>query len=174
MSMKNSNDTIGNRTRDLLTCSAVLQPTAPPRSPYSWRVDLYNAKPSTSYDVSLYATLELQHRHFLVFPPYLTVLDCKLAADLVPTLHSSSFMSFPLIYFWNKAAIFGVSNPVFLFCRLSKVPATACGSWQGKFLRNLKLDLKIADCLLAVRAGWREAAVEWRCPWDVVEKVEHL
>ena len=33
MSMKYSNDTIGNRTRDLLTCSAVPQPTAPPRSP---------------------------------------------------------------------------------------------------------------------------------------------
>ena len=31
--MKNSNYTIGNRTRDLLTCSAVPQPTAPPRSP---------------------------------------------------------------------------------------------------------------------------------------------
>jgi len=28
--MKNSNDTIGNRTRDLPTCSAVPQPTAPP------------------------------------------------------------------------------------------------------------------------------------------------
>jgi hypothetical protein len=32
MSMKNSNDTIGNRTRDLPACSAVPQPTAPPRS----------------------------------------------------------------------------------------------------------------------------------------------
>jgi len=32
MSMKNSNDTIGNRTRDLPTCSAVPQPTAPPRA----------------------------------------------------------------------------------------------------------------------------------------------
>jgi len=30
MSMKNSNDTIGNRTRDLPTCNAVPQPTAPP------------------------------------------------------------------------------------------------------------------------------------------------
>ena len=29
--MKNSSDTIGNRTRDLPTCSAVPQPTAPPR-----------------------------------------------------------------------------------------------------------------------------------------------
>ena len=28
--MKNCNDTIGNRTRDLPTCSAVPQPTAPP------------------------------------------------------------------------------------------------------------------------------------------------
>jgi hypothetical protein len=31
MSMKNSNDTIGNRTRDLPACSAVPQPAAPPR-----------------------------------------------------------------------------------------------------------------------------------------------
>jgi hypothetical protein len=30
MSMKISNDTIGDRTRDLLVCSAVPQPTAPP------------------------------------------------------------------------------------------------------------------------------------------------
>jgi hypothetical protein len=30
MSMKNSNDTIGNRTRDLPVHSAVPQPTAPP------------------------------------------------------------------------------------------------------------------------------------------------
>ena len=33
MSMKNSSDTIGNRTRDLPTGSAVPQPTAPPRAP---------------------------------------------------------------------------------------------------------------------------------------------
>ena len=31
--MKNSNDTIGYRTRDLPPCSAVPQPTAPPRAP---------------------------------------------------------------------------------------------------------------------------------------------
>ena len=30
MSMKNSSDTIGNRTRELAACSAVPQPTAPP------------------------------------------------------------------------------------------------------------------------------------------------
>ena len=33
--MKNSNDTIGNRTRDLPAYSAVPQPTAPPRAPHS-------------------------------------------------------------------------------------------------------------------------------------------
>ena len=32
MSMKNSDDTIGNRSHDLPTCSAVPQPTAPPRT----------------------------------------------------------------------------------------------------------------------------------------------
>ena len=31
--MKNSNNTNGNRTRDLSVCSAVSQPTAPPRAP---------------------------------------------------------------------------------------------------------------------------------------------
>jgi len=34
MSMKISNDIIGNRTRGLPTCSAVPQPTAPPRTPF--------------------------------------------------------------------------------------------------------------------------------------------
>jgi len=33
MSMKNSNDSIGNRTRDLPACSVVPQPTVPPRAP---------------------------------------------------------------------------------------------------------------------------------------------
>jgi hypothetical protein len=34
--MKNSNDTIGNRTRDPPAFSAVPQPTAPPRAPHLW------------------------------------------------------------------------------------------------------------------------------------------
>jgi len=33
MSMKNSSDTNGNQNRDLPACSAVSQPTAPPRAP---------------------------------------------------------------------------------------------------------------------------------------------
>ena len=41
MSMKNSNGTIGNRTRDLPACSVVSQPTAPPRAPsnYIYSID---------------------------------------------------------------------------------------------------------------------------------------
>jgi len=35
--MKKFNDTIGNRTRDLPACSAVLQQTAPPRAPLECR-----------------------------------------------------------------------------------------------------------------------------------------
>ena len=36
--MRNYNDTIGNRTRYLPTCSAVPQPTAPPRTPVNCMV----------------------------------------------------------------------------------------------------------------------------------------
>jgi hypothetical protein len=36
MSMKNSIDTIRNQTRDLLACSTVSQPTAPPCAPLCW------------------------------------------------------------------------------------------------------------------------------------------
>jgi len=32
--MKNSNDTIGNQTYDIPTCSTMPQPTAPPRAPF--------------------------------------------------------------------------------------------------------------------------------------------
>ena len=39
--MKKSNDTIGNRTRDLPACSAVSQPTAPPRAPLYTTIGTY-------------------------------------------------------------------------------------------------------------------------------------
>ena len=40
MSMKNSNYTVGNRTRDLPACGAVRQPTAPPRAPLLECIDV--------------------------------------------------------------------------------------------------------------------------------------
>jgi hypothetical protein len=51
--MKNSNDTIGNRTRDLPACRAVPQPTAPPQM---YRVLSRNAnKWITTFTASLRA-----------------------------------------------------------------------------------------------------------------------
>jgi hypothetical protein len=41
MSMKKSNETIGNRTLNLPACSAVPQPTAPPRALIGWVVVNY-------------------------------------------------------------------------------------------------------------------------------------
>ena len=55
---KNSNDIIGNRTRDLPTCSAVPQPIAPPRAPY---VPAYTW---TKWEEN-YATLVKESRNFL-------------------------------------------------------------------------------------------------------------
>ena len=42
MSLKNSNDRIGNRTRDLPVCSAMPQPSAPPCAPILWNVSAQN------------------------------------------------------------------------------------------------------------------------------------
>jgi len=42
MSMKNSNGTIWNRTRDLPACSAVPQPTAPPHVRYTGYLSGFN------------------------------------------------------------------------------------------------------------------------------------
>ena len=41
MYTKNFNDTIGNRTRDLPTCSAMPQPTALPRAPFCIYISVY-------------------------------------------------------------------------------------------------------------------------------------
>ena len=61
--MKNSNDTIGNRTRDLLTCSAVPQPTAPPRSPgvgkLLWNVGTYTSIYTASSKYLIFLSVSL-------------------------------------------------------------------------------------------------------------------
>jgi len=49
MSMKNFDDTIGNRTRDLPVCSTVPRPTAPPRAP-EYTQELYEI--ASAFDVS--------------------------------------------------------------------------------------------------------------------------
>jgi len=41
MSMKNSNDTVGNQTCDLQACSSVPQPTVPPSAPTNTHYSIY-------------------------------------------------------------------------------------------------------------------------------------
>ena len=66
--MKNSNKSIGNRTRDLPTCNAVGQPTAPPRPPVSAmaesffsRLRIASQKPRTLRNTAL-ITSNLAHK----------------------------------------------------------------------------------------------------------------
>jgi len=58
--MKNSNDIIGNRTRDLPACSAVPQPTAPPRAP---AVFLTHVQYSADYNVLDLTATKSMHFH---------------------------------------------------------------------------------------------------------------
>jgi hypothetical protein len=58
--MKNSNDTIGNQTRDLPTCSAVPQRTALPRAPYNLLNILYFS--------GFLGTTKLKGKKFYVLP----------------------------------------------------------------------------------------------------------
>ena len=94
MSMKNSNDTIGNRTRNLLTCSAVPQPTALPRAPTKYQaycnfnIGKYICSKTTksaslnlpALHITLYMRLSLEccFRHILPEPSCLSVLHNKL------------------------------------------------------------------------------------------------
>src|SRR5215470_5240198 len=62
MSMKNSNDTIGNRTRALPVFSAVPQPTAPPRPliiPCTHGINTYT--PETNHVSGVYSVAVIPH-----------------------------------------------------------------------------------------------------------------
>jgi len=52
MPMKNSIDTVGNRTRNIPACSVVSQPTGPPRAPNSWLIPS-NSEQALGYVLSL-------------------------------------------------------------------------------------------------------------------------
>jgi len=66
VSMKNSNDTITNRTRDLPACSAVLQPTAPPRAPYVLVVSFYKLVHNPFQPRPLHLTFQLFPCRFIL------------------------------------------------------------------------------------------------------------
>jgi hypothetical protein len=56
MSMKNSNDIIGNRTRDLPACSAVPQPTALPQETITYIDFITNILGSLKYTAEVQAS----------------------------------------------------------------------------------------------------------------------
>jgi len=110
--MKNSNDTIGNRTRDLPTCSAVPQPTALPRAPCTWCAHTFLCYLSTKFhkprkNWPLVDTVKPQGK---------TVLDGHHIVFAHPT------RTFP----WQKLHIFQRSTAVHQFCTKS---GTTCSSW---------------------------------------------
>ena len=76
--MKNSNDTIGNRTRDLLTCSAVPQPTALRRAPLMSHTIRYWAKsfsPNRTVACSLSFKVCLENLFFSLCPVFCAKKD---------------------------------------------------------------------------------------------------
>jgi hypothetical protein len=77
MSMKKSNDTIGNQTRDLPACIAVPQPTALPRAPYNKMTNYFKA-------MSTFAVTEIRGMSANQSPDGITVLQT------IGTLLSSS------------------------------------------------------------------------------------
>jgi len=60
--MKNPNDTIGNQSRELTACSAVPQPTAPPRVPcLLCSPDVRNQETMKSFNIARLPTVEQSH-----------------------------------------------------------------------------------------------------------------
>jgi hypothetical protein len=68
MSMKNSNDTIGNRTCNIPACSAVLKPTAPPCA-LSYRCSIWKV------DSHLYGVLYGKWIPIYMIPVFVMVLS---------------------------------------------------------------------------------------------------
>jgi hypothetical protein len=68
MSMKNSNDTIGNRNRDLPVCTAVPELTAPPRphvfSTYNNKIVVWT---TLLFDINIYLRVYIPTRALLSF-----------------------------------------------------------------------------------------------------------
>ena len=147
MSMKNSNDTIGNRTRDLPACSAVPQPTAPPRAPINI---IY-----TKNIVVLWLTLIYIYIYTLVvlFQFYSQMwLDAKFESKFgISTSQLIKIISFPLC--WH--------NPVDIFCvvplnmsSLVIIRATQCRMRRWIVNEWIRKGLEESDCRLTVAISW--------------------
>ena len=101
MSMTYSNDTIWNRTRDLSACSAVPQPTAPPRAPSSLNI------------FCIFCCLDLDHIFILL---YFLYISCMLLESVYVFLSpifdqlrqfscNTGFRTFFFFYTWRRRHI---------------------------------------------------------------------
>ena len=66
--MKNSNDAIGNRTRDLPACSAVPQPTAPLRAPLYYEYDLKMLKSVCAASINMKTDEDREAEKYCINP----------------------------------------------------------------------------------------------------------
>jgi hypothetical protein len=98
--MKNSNDTVMNRTRDFPTCSAVLQPTAPPRAPSFVIACIYSV---TMYIASV---LGLMHLFYYELKPREINLQCWIGRikkhPVVKQFRSPVFQILCLYHTWKR------------------------------------------------------------------------
>ena len=95
MSMKNSKETMRNRTRDLPACSAVPQPTAPPRVPVakSSNVNYISILIITInwvvLDYVLYTIYFLIYIHILLFLNTTEIHHLKIQTIILSDIHAS-------------------------------------------------------------------------------------
>jgi hypothetical protein len=90
--MKNSNDIIRNRTRDLLACNAVPQPTAPPRAPrffmdtdinrHSAPISTDNNSVKSKHQRTDNISLSIFHQNIRGLRSKLDELECHLLSNL--------------------------------------------------------------------------------------------
>jgi len=85
MSLKNSNDTIGNQTRDLPACSPVPQPTAPPRGPLKMLTAAYTDTEENWETVNICTCTRLEpDLNFAREPAVLIVFYCSFLSKHSP------------------------------------------------------------------------------------------
>ena len=89
MIVKYSNDVIGNRTRDLPACSAVLQPTAPPHTPIMIRIALLNSEVFRVCNIKMQKEKEkIENQLLMSCSSFVICILLTLSKDPVPHVRS--------------------------------------------------------------------------------------
>jgi len=142
MSMKNSNDIIGNRTRDLPACSAVPQPTAPPQyisklylkdsDNYMFRLSFLNyLENSFAYFANFPLLLFVSVLFYFVPPPLISVCIHVLFSECPLCLIQILSTNLYVVTFWSEAeATFPV---VCSWTRERRVPPEGRGPAEQSF-----------------------------------------